>query len=46
MKLGDFLVNHLSWDILKIIYIRPPPLKFWETRKEQGLNLLEDEMAT
>ena len=45
MKLGYFLVNYLSWDILKIIQIRPPPLKFWETRKEPGLNLLEDEMA-
>ena len=46
MKLGYFLVNYLSWDILKIIYIRPPPLDFWETRKEPGLNLLKDEMAT
>ena len=46
MKLGYFLVNYLSWDIFKIIYIRPPPSDFWETRKEPGLNLLEDEMAT
>ena len=46
MKLGYFLVNYLSWDILKIIYIRPPYLDFWETRKEPGFNLLEDEMAT